>query len=207
MQSPRWLSWSEPVSPWRPVPLSPWPPGGAAGEGRDGDLRGLRLAGGNSSLEHSGTCLLPRETPVVLCFAFSRPPHTSAPQKSKLSRGVLMATLPLCQSCVAGIAPSRSRAGFGLSLWADLPLKGFLPGVCFWGPRLSCAETPHHLFPFLGHTPRFVSGNKGLGNGGVGIAVTQWEEEQIGTGRRCHGWEKTPEDGGKGWVILMGCDV
>ena len=55
--------------------------------------------------------------------------------------------------------------------------------------------------------PRFVSGNKGLGNGGVGIAVTQWEEEQIGTGRRCHGWEKTPEGGGKGWIILMGYDV
>lgn len=137
MQSPRWLSWSEPVSPWRPVPLSPWPPGGAAGEGRDGDLRGLRLAGGNSSLEHSGPVCSPGKHPLfsAVWFAFSHPPHTSAPQKSKLSRGVLMATLPLCQSCVAGIAPSRSRAGFGLSLWADPPsgLERFSPWRVFLG--------------------------------------------------------------------------
>lgn len=142
----------------------------------------------------------------LLSHTLLTPPR---PKKASCQEGFSWPRFPSASPVwQASLLPAAGLAlGFPFGLTHPLALKGFLPGVCFWGPRLSCAETPHHLFPFLGHMPRFVSGNKGLGNGGVGIAVTQWEEEQIGTGRRCHGWEKTPEDGGKGWIILMGYDV
>lgn len=48
--------------------------------------------------------------------------------------------------------------------------------------------------------PHFVRGNGSIGSVGilwVGISVTQWVEDQIGTSEGCHGWVEKSESGGK----------
>ena len=89
-------------------------------------------------------------------FAFSHPPPTSAPPKRRLYRDVLTVMLPLCQSCVAGIAPSVNQAvlghlcdalGFSIGLDPRVGVKGFFPGVCIGGGHGRVQGSPVQKLP------------------------------------------------------------
>lgn len=134
-------------------------------------------------------------------LAFSHPSPTSIPQKEMLCRGVLTVTFPLCQSCVARIAPSLNQAVIGhprdavrLSIWLDpCGSARFLLVLCFgrWAQGNQAVLCRNSLPPLVvWDTPRFVSRKESIGNVGVlwaGISITRWEEDQIGTSEKCHG--------------------
>lgn len=72
----------------------------------------LRLAGGNS-FEHMRTHLRPLGITPILSSVVWFLTLSSTPSKRKLYGGVFTVTLPNCQSCVAGLAPSLNEAVLG----------------------------------------------------------------------------------------------
>lgn len=144
-------------------------------------------------------------------FAFSHPSPTSMPRKEMLCRGVLTVTFPLCQSCVARIAPSLNQAvighprdAVGLSIWLDpCGSARFRFVLCFsrWAQGNQAVLCRSSLPPLVvWDTPHFVSRNESIGNVGVlwaGMSITRWEEDQIGTSEKCRGWVEKSGSGGK----------
>ena len=164
------------MSPWRPVPGSPRVPCQCSSDviGNQGVALGapVRTDCGHCSLEQKGNSRCSQ-----WCGLFSCPPPASTPRKALQCGDVLTVPFPLCQSCVARIAPSLSQAVVGhpcdavvFSVWLDPRWERTVsswPVFGWWAEWNPGLRTSLLALPMPGHVPRFVSGNTSTGNAGV----------------------------------------